>query len=167
MGPVSAVNVGSAGAGASLRPVSGNATSASAVSGTAGNVDALSAGQAGLTEALRRVFTEVSNLLQSIGGGLENDAMLRNLIALLIILALLERMGTGSQGVRGNGLLEGGGGNSQYIGVFTSSTTISIQQSSTMVFMAEGMNAFGAGAGAGADGGAGGEDIGGRMDFSV
>ena len=152
MGPLSAVNIGLAGAGANVAPVSQSAPDAGAAHAAVNGTDSLSLGGAGMALAAGRAFTEVSDLLRSIGGGLENDKLLRTMIALLIILALLERVNEGGQGVK-DSLRDGGGANSRYIGVFSTSTTISIEQSSTTVIMADGANAFGTEAGPEAAGG--------------
>ncbi len=79
-----------------------------------------------------RVSGAVMQLLQGLGGGLENDKVLQMLIALLILLALMED----SQNVGGSGgdnLLNQGsraGGPGSWFVMTASSTTISIEQTS-------------------------------------
>ncbi len=52
---------------------------------------------AGQLQSVTNVGVAVSNMLQSIGGGLENDQMLKALIALMIIAALLQQTTEGGQ----------------------------------------------------------------------
>ncbi len=80
------------------------------------------------------VNTSVTQMLQSIGGGVENDQMLKMLIGLMILLSLLgsqqEEGEGGSQSQMGQMGMESSS-QSQYVGIFASSTTVSMQQSST------------------------------------
>lgn len=80
------------------------------------------------SQSINNVFFAISSMMQSIGGGIENDKLLRMLIALLIIMALLEQQQGESQpagGQPGNGINGQGGSFSLHI----SSTTITMQES--------------------------------------
>lgn len=153
MDPISAVSTGSANASSALRPASDRAV-------VGGQVGANQAIGGSSMQAIGQVFSEVTDLLRSIGGGVENDKLLRMLVALMIIMALLDRgSGTGdsTQGA-GAPLDAGGDGRSQYVGIFSSSTTISIQQTSTTVVMGAGAEGF--------DASDGGDASGGRLDVA-
>ena len=139
MGPISAVNVGStsgaAGVGSTASTI--EPTQAFGSTGTAGLApsDALGASQAAM-----RVPSAVAQLLQSIGGGIENDKLLKLLITALILLTLLEQQQEDLASA-GKALAQLGarsGDQSQFIGIFTSSTTISIQQTTTTVMFGTG-----------------------------
>lgn len=52
---------------------------------------------AGQLQSVTNVGVAVSNMLQSIGGGVENDQMLKALISLMIIAALLQQIAEGGQ----------------------------------------------------------------------
>ena len=137
MGPIPPVNVGPGSLSGSL-PLNSNRSAGSA---------AIDAGPQGMKTtpppltsnmlALTRVHSAVSGLLQSIGGGLEDDKTLRMLIALIILLALLESSQNGVASSR-NALASlgaGGVGQSQFISISYSSTTISIQQTITTMVL--------------------------------
>ena len=85
--------------------------------------------------AILSVQNAVTQLLQSVGGGIENDKVLRTLLVALILLSLLAEQ-QNSEGATSPLLSQLGNrtsDQSQYIGIFTSSTTISIEQSTTTV----------------------------------
>ena len=116
MGPISQVNIGAAGglagvASAPSRPTdvlgmdAGRAAAKPAPSSGAANSDAIAA-----------LCSALSDPLQGVGGGLENDRVLRMMIALIILLALL-------QSTQGNGASEGN----------SSSTTITLEQTTTTI----------------------------------
>lgn len=93
------------------------------------------AGVTGDTTAIMNFASQVTQMLSSIGGGLENDKMLRMMIGLLILMALLnEQQGGGSQGngaqAAGLGLPQSGGGDQTLLYQSYSATSISIQQTS-------------------------------------
>lgn len=85
----------------------------------------------GSSQTITRISSSVTQLLQSVGGGLENDKLLRLLIALLVLMAMLDNLKEGGQratsalpelGSRG---YSGGG----FIASYSSSvTTVSVQQ---------------------------------------
>lgn len=112
------------------------------------NANILGAAQAGATspttaagvltgsQSISNVFAAVSTMMQSIGGGVENDRLMRMLIALMIILSLLQELQEGQGQSGGNQLAQLGNGansSSSYIGIFSSSTTITFQQTTTEV----------------------------------
>lgn len=112
----------------SLAP-GGNATNTSAIS------DPTRVGE---------VFEAVNQLLRGLGQGLENDAVLKMIIALLILMALLESSSEPAK-TQNNNLLSLGGGASQPFSAITmtaSSTTISIQQTSIYIVGGSAAQAF-------------------------
>ena len=141
MGPITPVNVGSAGPSTSLTPMPGRS-----INGP--QQDLVAAGTQGRSSpvpvssdsaAIMNVASAVSQLLQSIGGGLEDDKVLRMMIALIILLALLQDsqadVASTSDAFRGLG---GGSSSSQsqYCGEFSSSTTIAVYHTSTTIAVA-------------------------------
>lgn len=86
------------------------------------------------TGAMSRIDSAVATMLSSIGGGVENDRMLRMLIGVMILMALLEQV-FGS-GQRGGGQEQGieapGAGNGS---LSISYTSLSIEQSTTTIVM--------------------------------
>lgn len=88
------------------------------------------------SQSITNVFAAVSTMMQSIGGGVENDRLMRMLIALMIILSLLQEQQEAQSQSGGNELAQLGNGaksSSSYIGIFSSSTTIIFQQTTTEV----------------------------------
>ena len=77
-------------------------------------------------------------MLQSIGGGVENDRLLRLLIALMILMALFEnqqeRQLAGAEALQTLGTNGGGG---QSISIYSSSTSISIEQTQTTIIWSD------------------------------
>ena len=139
MGPISAVNVGSTGGAAGLGSTASTIEPTQAYSST-GTAGLTSSGALGASQAAMRVPSAVAQLLQSIGGGIENDKLLKLLIAALILLALLEQQQEDLASA-GKALAQLGarsGDQSQFIGIFSSSTTISIQQTTTTVMFGTG-----------------------------
>lgn len=132
MGPISSV---------SLNPAVQNASSLGAANiGGAAQTGATSpttaAGVLSGSQSITNVFAAVSTMMQSIGGGVENDRLMRMLIALMIILSLLQGQQEAQSQSGGNELAQLGGGangRSSYIGIFSSSTTIIFQQTTTQV----------------------------------
>ena len=145
MGPISAVNVSGAGGASSLQSNTNPAPSAP-VGNDASAARIGSSGSVVGSQALMSLHSAVSQLLQSVGGGAENDKLLRLLIVALILLALLEQQDNGVPGGQTLGQLGAGAGDrSQFVGIFSSSTTISIQQSSTSIVLATGNETLTAG----------------------
>jgi len=132
MGPISSV---------SLNPAGQNAGSIGAanIGGAAqagGTSPTTAAGVLSGSQSITNVFAAVSTMMQSIGGGVENDRLMRMLIALMIILSLLQGQQEAQSQTGGNGLAQlgsGVNGRSSYIGFFSSSTTIIFQQTTTQV----------------------------------
>ena len=88
-----------------------------------------------MSQSVTAINSMVADLLQSVGGGVENDRMLRMMIVLLILLALMQnQQGNSDQTSAMLQALNGGGNNGesiQMISLYSSSTTISIQHSIT------------------------------------
>lgn len=134
MGLISSVSLNPAGqnAGAFGAANIGGAAQAGSTSPTT------AAGVLSGSQSISNVFAAVSTMMQSIGGGVENDRMMRMLIALMIILSLLQNQQEGQSQSGGNELAQLGSGtnsSSSYIGIFSSSTTIIFQQTTTEVSM--------------------------------
>lgn len=125
----------------SLSTVGGNAEvqGAANVAGTAQAGATSQTSAAGVltgSQSITNVFAAVSTMMQSIGGGVENDRMMRMLIALMLILSLLQNQQESQSQSGGNELaLLGTVANrsSSYIGIFSSSTTITFQQTTTEI----------------------------------
>ncbi len=132
MGLISSVSLNPAGGTAGCLGTAkiGGAAQAGATSPTTA-VGVLSGSQ-----SISNVFAAVSTMMQSIGGSVENDRMMRMLIALMILLSLLQEQQESQSQSGGNELAQlGNGANSRssYIGIFSSSTTIIFQQTTTEV----------------------------------
>ncbi len=90
------------------------------------------------------VFAAVTQLLRGLGQGLENDAVLKMIIALLILMALMENSSNPAQ-AQNESLLALGSRTSQSFSAVimtASSTTISIQQTSVYIVGASAAQAF-------------------------
>lgn len=130
--PLSGVGVnsstGATGAQASQASNPTQSTSAPGVTGQTGQAPALDS---------QHVFRAVSDLLQNLGGGLENDQMLRMMLALLVLTALLQQDQEQTSGLWGglaNGLLAPQQGiSAQGSQMYYASTTISITQTAAYV----------------------------------
>jgi hypothetical protein len=85
----------------------------------------------------------VSQLLQGIGGGAENNKTLQMLIALLILVALLDSSQQPTASAGSLDALASGIGQGGYSGFSMSSTTITIEQSS-MIYRSSGAESLGA-----------------------
>ena len=111
--------------------------------GSAGRGTGIEAGASqtvSTSQSVTQVFSAVSEMLQSVGGGVENDKTLRMLIALLILLAMLENqndaMKGASEALRTIG--SGSGSRGAYFASYSSSvTTISIEQSYSSVVISD------------------------------
>ncbi len=90
---------------------------------------------AGTTSAVTQIHSAVSQMLQSVGGGVENDKMLQMLIALMILLALLEEMQKPDTAARDALAQLGnrGNGQAQFMSTYASSTTVSFEYTTTTV----------------------------------
>jgi len=104
-----------------------------------GSVAPSASGQTGAAGSVMRIDMAVTQLLQSIGGGVENDKLLRLMIALLLLLTILghqQEQQAQAQSVWG-GLSMGNSGSSSSVELYSSTTTISIEQSYTSITIAE------------------------------
>ena len=162
MGPVPAVNIGSPGGAAGLGSTASTIETTPAYGSTA-TAGVSSSSSLGASQAAMRVPSAVAQLLHSIGGGIENDKLLKLLITALILLALLEQQQE-DLAAAGRTLAQLGartGDQSQFIGIFSSSTTISIQQTTSTVVFGTGAEALNIG-----DGGAS-ADTGGHLNLAI
>ena len=146
MGPIPSINIGSAGGTSSPQPMPDTVRGA-ATPGAATNEGAVaSSNVSSRAIAMTKVHSEVAQLLQSVGGGVENNQLLRLLIAAMILLALLT--GSENEGQTENQSLSSlgarGADRSQYVGIFASSTTITIEQTSVTAVAFNGPAASGA-----------------------
>jgi len=89
IGAISGLGIGQASGASSLQDIR-NATPASAARGfVSQGIDPLGMNQA---STLQAVATQVGQLLQGIGGGMEDNKTLQTIVALLILVALLGEM---------------------------------------------------------------------------
>lgn len=131
-----------------LVPASRSQPTGPAASSAADTLGALgAAGILGNSQALAEVFSTVADMLEEIGGGLENEEILQALIALLILMTLLQGAGDASgspQSTLGAGGLSAGSGPLLMASSYTR-TTIFIEQTtvtSTFQFPADSAAAF-------------------------
>lgn len=141
MGPILPVNVNSPMGASLLR--STQAVSAGQVPSEAAESPVTSVGMTSGTATAMSIVSEVSQLLESIGGDIKNDNLLRMMIALLILMALLQE--TQDQGQsRGQSLGLGNSADSGQLAFFEmSTTTISIEQTSFTAVAYGGADALG------------------------
>ncbi|MCH7883867.1 MAG: hypothetical protein IIC01_01330 [Planctomycetes bacterium] len=137
-------------AGTGTNPISTAPSRAGGAGGMSPSQSLASSGGATSTSAISdptrvsEVFAAVTQLLRGLGQGLENDAVLKMIIALLILMALLESSSEPAKS-QNNNLLSLGGGASQPFSAITmtaSSTTISIQQTSVYIVGGSAAQAF-------------------------
>ena len=90
------------------------------------------------------VFDAVTQLLRGLGQGLENDAVLKMIIALLILMTLMENSSDPAQTQRDSLLALGSRASQSFSAVVmtASSTTISIEQTSVYIIGASEARAF-------------------------
>ena len=85
---------------------------------------------------MSKVQTALSDLMQSLG--LEDDKMLRMMLGLLILSALLQGSGNDQEaGAQALANLGQQGGNLFYLGASSSSTTLQIEQTTTISLSSE------------------------------
>ena len=143
LGPIAPLNVGSSGNAAELsawmHPLRGGLRADTTPIGGAPE----SSSAIGQTMSLTKVHSEVAQLLQGVGGGLENNKVLQMMIALLVLLALLdESLGQAGAGSNALGALSRGSAERPMLfSASVSSTTIMVQQTS-MTLTASGMDVF-------------------------
>ncbi|MCO6438990.1 MAG: hypothetical protein J5J06_18000 [Phycisphaerae bacterium] len=91
---------------------------------------------------LNQISNAIGQMLQSVGGGLENDQMLRAVIGMIILMAVIEQL-LGNQQDQGQQALAQLGGNNSGAGtsLFISSTSVSIDYSSTTIVYGAGQSA--------------------------
>jgi len=108
------------------------AQDASPVSGQAVGLPAAAPLDIGSAVSLVSMNNEISQLLQSIGGGVENNKMLQLMIGLLILLTLLQGSAKTGQSAADalSTLGASGGGRGTYISFAASTTSITIEQTS-------------------------------------
>ncbi len=149
MGPISSIGAGAP------RPATfatTGQTGASSGAGALSNRGTLGPSQ-GLSTALAmsRVQTAVSEMLRNVGGGVESNKALQMLIALVILLALMESSQNAAAS-SGSGLEQlgaGRGSGAEFISLYSSSTTITFEQSTTTLTVGsvDGLNALSGGEG--------------------
>lgn len=105
-----------------------------------------------------QVQSAVTSMLQNVGGGLENNDMLKALIALILIAALLQESlkGGGGSGDSLGALGNGRGDPTQFM---STSSSFSSFESTTTAYESTSVTATDAGV-------AGGTELGGRMDVT-
>ncbi len=121
---------------ASPQPVQG--TAASPVSAAGGSVATLSAVSNSVSVSM--IHTQVDAMLESIGGGVQDNQMLRMIIGLLILQALLAEDGGNQQPPidRLVGLLGSvGGARSQALSLHSATNVVQIQQQSTVLMTSQ------------------------------
>ena len=100
-------------------------------------------GRTGAAASVTRIDTAVTQLLQSVGGGVENDKLLQLMIALLILLTMLghqqEQQAESHNTWRGFG--SGNTGTSSFAGLYSSTTSVSVEQSYTSGILTDGYSA--------------------------
>lgn len=86
----------------------------------------------GDTSPLAKLGNQIGQLLQGIGGGLENNKVLQLMIGLMILLTLLEGSAKGGQSAADplSGLGSGDGGRGAYGSMEASTTSITIEHTS-------------------------------------
>ncbi len=161
MGPIASIDIAASRSPDNAGPIlnSGNTARADASQAT----DGLGSSRGpGAPIAITQLHTAVSQLLQSVGGGLEDDKVLQMLIALIILLALLrESQGASASPPNALAPLATRGGPTQFVSFYSSSTTIVVEQTTTtMVFQA--MDVYGAAADSGQ-----GQSKGGQVDSAA
>lgn len=137
-------------AGTGTNPISTAPSRVGGAGGLSPSQSLSSSGNAGNTSAISdptrvgEVFEAVAQLLRGLGQGLENDAVLKMIIALLILMAMMENSSEPAK-TQNNSLLSLGGGASQPFSAVTmtaTSTTISIQQTSVYIVGGSAAQAF-------------------------
>ena len=110
--------------GVQAAPVSAPGTSATAVSAVSSSL------------SISMVHTQVDTMLQAIGGGVQDNQLLRMVIALMILQALLAKDG-GSQQAAIDGLLDvlrtGAGQRTTAVSMHSATNVVQIQQQSTVL----------------------------------
>lgn len=146
MGPISAVNVNPTTASFGASPATQPKADAAGGGSAAGGVQIASTSVISSSLSITNVHNAVGSLLQSIDADLANNKMLRMLIGLMILLAMLQNSQSQGGGA-GKGLENpGSAGRTQFLGVFSSSTTVQIQQSVSTSLAVEVTGAFGSSA---------------------
>lgn len=120
--PIQPMIIGPSGGAGSVSPAQGS-------TGGSGATAAVSSTMAGQSLQISNVNISVGQMLQGIGGGVENDKILQMLIALMILMALLQNLqqqqGGSSQGSSSGSGLDA----SQFLGQTMSSSSMTFEQS--------------------------------------
>ena len=147
VGPINSIGAEST-APSGIVSASRSDSTASAASSTSVTLGSLGgAGVLGNSLAIAEVFSVIADMLEEIGGDLENDQVLQALIALLILMALLQGAGDASgsrQSLLGGSGLSAGSGPLLMASSYTK-TTIFIEQTTvttTFQISAESAAAF-------------------------
>ena len=90
MGPISGIGGGAQYQPCNIRPAAGTGAESSRAATGAGVLGPGTSGGVGSARGVVDVYTAVAELLQSVGGGVENDKVLRMLIMLMILLAIFQ-----------------------------------------------------------------------------
>lgn len=141
MQPILPINLTFAGGPTGMLDAAGSAQPTAGNSLSAGNAQGVLSAQGTSTQSIQQIDSSVSQLLQAVGGSIQNDRLLKLLIGIILLLSLLDNMNSdksASQDQPG-GLGSGQGDQSQFVGIFSSSTTISIEQTSTTYLIDPGM----------------------------
>lgn len=166
MGPISPVNVGT------VRPTAQDAfplntagSLATAFADGSRDTVGVSPGRLpGVSTATSQLQDAVSAFLGSLGGAVGDDQQLQMLMALLILIAILNSTQSNAGPTSGpleqlEQLAAGTRGQGVYAAMYSSSTTITIEQSTTTIVS-------GLSAGANSDATQGGSELGGRIDVA-
>ena len=90
MGPISGIGGGAQYQPCNIRPAAGTGAESSRAATGAGVLGPGTSGGVGSAHGVVGVYAAVAELLQSVGGGVENDKVLRMLIMLMILLAIFQ-----------------------------------------------------------------------------
>jgi hypothetical protein len=109
------------------------------------------------------VYSRVDNMLSNVGLNLQDNQMLRMIIALMILQAMLSQEGTDQQG-GGVGLLSGVGGRSDstsaFLAIQSQTNIVQVQHQSAAMLTSQAIQSLGLEGGQGQDNGA-------RLDLSA
>ena len=134
MGPISGITGGAGYQPWNIQPSASTAADSLRAAGGAGVLGTGASGSTTSAQSVTEVYASVTQMLQSIGGGVEDDKLLRLLIALMILMALFEnqqeQQRAGTEALQALGTNGGGG---QSIGIYSSSTSISIEHTQTTI----------------------------------
>ena len=156
MSLISPVSYNTPSGASSLRPTLAATSNGSLAD--VGGAQVAPAGTSSSTSAMMDFVSEISKLMENLGGDIKNDNMLRMMIALVILMVLLQE--TQNQEQPAAQSLSRGGGADQFMYFEMSSTTISIEQTSITAIGYTGADAYGSG-------GQVPQEEGGRIDLAI